>query len=59
MNGHLAIVQYLTQQGADKNKADHDGGTSLMMASQNGHLAVVEYLVLQGADKDKAGTAGG
>ena len=51
---HLAIAQYLVQQGADKDKASNDGATPLFTASADGHLSVVQYLVQQGADKNKA-----
>ena len=55
-NGRLAVVQYLAQQGADKNKAANDGYTPLCGAACGGHLAVVQYLVQQGVDKDKLPT---
>ena len=53
-NGHLAIVQYLVEQGANKDKADKHNQTPLFAAAEMGHLAVVQYLVEQGADKQKA-----
>ena len=40
--GHLEVVQYLVQQGADKNKATNDGFTPLFSAALKGHLAVVQ-----------------
>ena len=52
--GIFAIVQYLIQNGADKNVADNTGATALYEAAQNGHLPVVQYLIEQGADKNKA-----
>ena len=52
-NGHLAVVQYLIQQGADKNKAKNNGTTPLIIAAQEGQLKVVQCLVQQGADKGK------
>ena len=50
--GHLPIVQYLLQHGADLHKTDNRGLTVLHGAAQNGHIAVVRYLVEQGADKE-------
>jgi ankyrin repeat protein len=53
--GHLAIVRYLVQQGADKNKATSDDGgvtfriTPLFIATANGHTEVAQYLREQGA----------
>ena len=57
-NGHLAAVQKLLGQGADKDKTRDDGASPLWIAAQNGHLAVVQYLLEQGADKDKAKNTG-
>ena len=47
--GHLAVVQFLVEKGADVN-SDHDGWTPLYMATGHGHLAVVQFLVEKGAD---------
>ena len=57
-NGHVPIVQYLLQQGADKDKADNNGLTAIYYAAAQGHLAVVQYLAQQGADKDKTNNKG-
>jgi len=46
-NGHLEVVKFLIEQGADIH-ADDDA--SLRWASYYGHLPVVQYLVEQGAD---------
>ena len=51
-NGHLAVVQYLVEQGADKEAKDNAGDTALHLAAYAGELAVVQYLVEQGADKE-------
>ena len=53
-NGDLAIVRYLVEQGADKEKVLNDGTSPLMFAIQEGHMAVVRYLVEQGVDKNRA-----
>ena len=58
-NGHLPVVQYLCEQGADKEERDHiHGDTPLHWAAFNGHLPVVQYLCEQGADKEARGDNG-
>ena len=47
------MVQYLLEQGVDKDKAINNGASPLTVAAQEGHLAVVQYLLEQGADKEK------
>ena len=49
--GHLSVVQYLCEQGADKEARDNVGLTPLHSAASNGQLPVVQYLCEQGADK--------
>ena len=56
--GHLPIVQYLLQQGADKDKADKEGTSPLLAAATEGHLSVVQYLLEQGANKDQVDNDG-
>jgi ankyrin repeat protein len=48
LEGHLAIVQYLVQQGADINQGLR-GFTALAIATRAGHIAVARYLREQGA----------
>jgi ankyrin repeat protein len=51
--GHLAIVRYLVQQGADKNKAAEIDSvliTPLDVALLMDHFEVAQYLPEQGAD---------
>ena len=52
--GHLSIVEYLINHGADVNKANHWGRTPLSIASENGHLSVAKCLFEHGADVNKA-----
>jgi ankyrin repeat protein len=47
LNGHLEIVKYLVEHGADIHIWEDE---ALRVASFNGHLEVVKYLLLQGAD---------
>ena len=37
--GHLGVVRYLVEQGADKDKDMNDGTSPLYIAAQKGHLA--------------------
>ncbi len=46
-NGHLAVVKYLVERGADIHT---DNNIALSFASENGHLPVVKYLVKNKAD---------
>ena len=50
IKGHIDIVKYLVEQGADLNAQDEDGWTVLMWAAQRGHIDIVRYLVEQGAE---------
>ena len=40
INGHLPVVQYLCDQGADKEARDYNGRTPLHRAASFGHLPV-------------------
>jgi len=52
-NGHLPVVQYLCEQGADKDsRDDDDDNTPLHFAARDGNFPVVQYLCEQGAGKE-------
>ena len=56
-NGHLEVVRFLVESGANKDQGTaDDGATPLYIAAQNGHLEVVRFLLESGANKDQ-GTA--
>ena len=42
--GHLEIVRFLVENGADVNARNHIDNTPLMAASYHGHAAIVSYL---------------
>ena len=50
--GHLPLVQYFIDRGADVNlpASDHGGLTALQGAAQGGYTEVVDYLIDIGAD---------
>jgi ankyrin repeat protein len=50
MNGHLSVVEFLVERGADVNKVDADGESALLAAASDGHLRIVECLIEHGAD---------
>ena len=53
-NGHLNVVKYLVEEGADVNAHVMGDETPLIRAAWSGHLDVVKYLVEQGADVNKS-----
>jgi len=50
INGHLIVVEYLNNNGADINGKNVNGITSLHLSAKNGHLNVVEFLVNKKTD---------
>lgn len=57
--GHLDVIKYLIEHGADVNKRDHDGQTCLHYAVSCEHLPVVRYLLsLAGLDPNAADSDG-
>ncbi len=49
-NGHIEVVKFLIENGADINAKMDYVETALMYASTAGHLEVVKYLIKNGAD---------
>ncbi len=49
-HGHLEIVEYLLDQGADRDKPTNRNNTALHLAARCGHLEVVQCLMTYGAD---------
>uniref|UniRef100_A0A1I7YHH8 ANK_REP_REGION domain-containing protein n=1 Tax=Steinernema glaseri TaxID=37863 RepID=A0A1I7YHH8_9BILA len=56
--GHLGVVKYLVQAGADIDAATGSCSTPLRGACFDGHLEIVEFLVEHGADIEKANKHG-
>ena len=57
-NGHLPVVQYLCEQGANNEARSNGDRTPLHWAAVKDHLPVVKYLCKQGADKEASDTYG-
>ena len=47
-NGHLEVVQYLIEKGANIEVKTHNQKTPLHFACENGHLSVVQYRIEKG-----------
>ena len=58
VNGHLIVMQWLVEQGANKETVDSSGYTLLMHAARNDRLDAVQYWLEQGADKEKTDNMG-
>ena len=55
--GHLEVVRFLVESGANKDQAStDDGSTPLFIAAGKGHLEVVRFLVEFGAKEDQGKT---
>lgn len=48
--GHLAIVRWLVDAGADIHARDHGNWTPLVLSARGGHLEVMRFLLQRGAD---------
>jgi ankyrin repeat protein len=48
--GHVDVIKYLAEHGADLNTPMHDGRTPVYIAAQMGHVEVIKTLVGHGAD---------
>jgi len=52
--GHLEIVQYLIEKGANIESRQTDGKTALLLAAERGHLKIVEELFKREKNLDPA-----
>lgn len=57
-HGYLDTVRLLVARGADLNRADSDGYTTLHHAAEGGHHAVVKFLLDAGADPSRLDASG-
>ncbi|KAL4123477.1 hypothetical protein PRIC2_009332 [Phytophthora ramorum] len=57
-SGHLEVVRYLVEQGANREATGWLDKTVLMLAASLGHLEVARYLVEQGAKKEATDNQG-
>jgi ankyrin repeat protein len=58
-NGHVEVVQFLADHGADSTVQSKNGHTPLHLASQNEHAEVVQFLVKHGANPSAQTRVGG
>ena len=52
--GCLEAVRFFVEEGVDKDAADKEGNTPVMLASQKNHQAIVQFLEQFKTDKKKA-----
>ena len=52
--GCLEAVRFFVEEGVDKDAADKEGKTPVMLASQNNHQVVVQFLEEFKIDKKEA-----
>ena len=53
--GHIEVVRFLVEQGADLDVRNRQGQNALMFAAAGGHLTVVVFLIDSGADMSPIG----
>ena len=53
--GHIEVVRFLVEQGADLDVRNRQDQNALMFAAAGGHLAVVVFLIDSGADVNTLG----
>ena len=53
--GHIEVVRFLVEQGADLDVRNRQDQNALMFAAAGGHLAVVVFLIDRGADMSPVG----
>ena len=58
-NGHVDIVRYLIEHGAEVNIRSEGGDTPLHRAAANGHVKIINILIDNGADVRQHGTGCG
>jgi len=57
-NGHIDVLQFLLERGADVNGATEDGVTALHFAALHRQHRVVQWLLKRGAEPCVATTGG-
>ncbi|KAE9099934.1 hypothetical protein PF010_g15006 [Phytophthora fragariae] len=53
--GHLEVMKWFVENGAQVNQSDDEGSPALMSAAGRGHFAAVQWLVEQGAHFNEDG----
>lgn len=57
-DGHLSVVRYLVEHGADIELANRHGHTCLMISAFKGNYEIVKYLLENGADVNRRSIKG-